>query len=498
GNGGGPYTNEAVGAENYGTISYVVESPHEPNTIYTGSDDGLVYLTRDGGKTWKNITPKGLPETIINAIDISPHDKETVYIATTRYKFNDKSPGLYKSTNYGESWKEITGNIPYGAYTRVVREDSVVKGLLLAGTELGVYISFNDGKNWEKFNLNMPVLAITDLMIKHDDLIVATQGRSFWILDDMGLIRQLNSESGTKLYNPENSTIGNWYSQLNSNNSNGTSSFTGVNPANGVVIYYNISDEDENKKVIIKIYDEKDNLVREIKSEADKNFITYNGGPSREPVLSNSSGLNRFVWNTRHKSLIGVPYAYIEGRFSGHKAIPGKYKISLEVGDISYTSNFEILKNPNFNVSDKDYTELDKYTSHMEKKFNVMADYINNNIQLVDKLKNILGDIEDQTIKSNGQILLNKMDGWDKKMMQRKSLAYDDVENFPNKFLADYLFILDEIKGDIPNVSEGILKSLESLDKKWDSLKEEIDNINENDIPSFNNELWKSGIGALN
>ena len=131
-----------------------------------------------------------------------------------------------------------------------------MKGLLLAGTELGVYISFNDGKNWEKFNLNMPVLAITDLMIKHDDLIVATQGRSFWILDDMGLIRQLNGESGTKLYNPENSTIGNWYSQLNSNYSDGTSTFTGVNPANGVVIYYNISEEDENKKVIIKIYDE--------------------------------------------------------------------------------------------------------------------------------------------------------------------------------------------------------------------------------------------------
>ena len=314
----------------------------------------------------------------------------------------------------------------------------------------------------------------------------------------MGLVRQLNGGSGTKLYNPENSTIGNWYSQLNSNYSDGTSTFTGVNPANGVVIYYNISEEDENKKVIIKIYDEKDNLVREINSEADKDFITYNGGPSREPVLSNNTGLNRFVWNTRHKSLIGVPYAYIEGRFSGHKAIPGKYKISLEVGDISYTSNFEILKNPNFNVSDKDYAELDKYASHMEKKFNVMADYINNNKQLVDKLKNILGDIEDQAIKNSGQILLNKMDGWDKKMMQRKSLAYDDVENFPNKFLADYLFILDEIKGDIPNVSEGILKSLESLDKKWDSLKEEIDNINENDIPSFNNELWKSGVGALN
>jgi hypothetical protein len=134
----------------------------------------------------------------------------------------------------------------------------------------------------------------------------------------------------------------------------------------------------------------------------------------------------------------------------------------------------------------------------MENKFNIMADYINSNKQLIDKLKTILSDIEDQAIKNNGEMLLSKMDSWDKKMMQRKSLAYDDVENFPNKFLADYLFILDEIKGDIPNISEGILKSLESLDKKWDSLKEEIDNINENDIPNFNNELWKSGIGALN
>jgi hypothetical protein len=499
GNGGGPYTNEAVGAENYGTISYVVESPHEPNTIYTGSDDGLVYLTRDGGKTWKNITPKGLPETIINAIDISPHDKETVYIATTRYKFNDKSPGLYKSTNYGESWKEITGNIPYGAYTRVVREDNVVKGLLLAGTELGIYISFNDGKNWEKFNLNMPVLAITDLMIKHDDLIVATQGRSFWILDDMGLVRQIDNAKQTRLFVPENSTIGNWYSQLNSNYSDGTSTLTGVNPANGVVIYYNLNEDDKDKKITIKISDENNRLVREIDSQTDENFISYNGGPSREPVLSNNIGLNRFVWNTRHKSLNGVPYAYIEGRFSGHKAIPGKYKISLEVGGLSYTSSFEILKNPNFNVSDMDYAEFDKYSSHMEEKYNEMAVYINNNKGAIDKLTEVIKNIENnEDVKNNGKSLLNKMDNWDKKMMQRKSLAYDDVENFPNKFLADYLFILDEIKGDIPNVSEGILKSLESLDKKWDSLKEEIDNINENDIPSFNNELWKSGIGALN
>ena len=500
GNGGGPYTNEAVGAENYGTISYVVESPHEANTIYVGSDDGLVHITQDGGESWIDITPKGLPETIINAIDVSPHDKATVYIATTRYKFNDKTPGLYKSTNYGKTWKNISGNIPNGAYTRVVREDNKRKGLLVAGTELGVYISFNDGKKWELFNLNMPVLAITDLMIKHDDLIIATQGRSFWILDDMGLVRQFDGNSNTKLYDPENSTIGNWSSELNSNNSDGTSSFTGVNPANGVVIYYNIGKEDDGKKVSIKIYDEDNKLVREITSVSDSNFISYNGGPSREPVLSNKVGLNRFVWDTRHTSLIGVPYAYIEGSFRGHKAIPGKYNLILEVGNSSFNSEFEILKNPNFSVSDQDYIDLDKYATHMESSFNEMAGYINENKKSMDKLSGMIDELDDDSeVKNNGSKLLKLMDNWDKKMMQRKTKAYDDVENFRNKFLADYLFILDQIKGDIPNVSEGILKSLKSHDEKWIELKKEIDEINQINIPEYNNELWSNGIiGALN
>ena len=498
GNGGGPYTNEAVGAENYGTISYVVESPHEKNTIYVGSDDGLVHITQDGGKSWLDVTPKGLPETIINAIDISPHDKATVYIATTRYKFNDKSPGLYKSSDYGKTWKNISNNIPYGAYTRVVREDNKRKGLLIAGTELGIYISFDDGNTWELFNLNMPALAVTDLLIKHDDLIVSTQGRSFWILDDMGLIRQLDNNNDTKLYTPENPIIGNWSSQLNSNNSNGTSTFTGVNPANGVVVYYNIDENDKGKKVSMKFYNQDNKLVREITSNVDKRFVLYNGGPSPEPTLTNKIGLNRFVWDSRHTSLIGVPYAYIEGSFKGHKAIPGKYNLILEIGDKSFTSKFEILENPNFSISESDYLDFDKFTSHMETNFNEMARYINMNKKQIDKLTLIVNELDENTlIKQSGERLLELMSNWDNKMMQRKTKAYDDVENFRNKFLADYLFILDEIKGDIPNVSEGILKSLDSHDKKWKELKKEIDEINEVDISNFNNDLLTLGMSSI-
>lgn len=500
GYGGGPYTNEAVGAENYGTISYVIESPHEPNTIYTGSDDGLVHLTQDGGKTWNNITPKNLKETIINAIDVSPHNKGTVYIATTRYKFNDKTPGLYKSTNYGKTWKEISGNIPYGAYTRVIREDNVRKDLLFAGTELGVYISFNGGKEWEKFNLNMPSLAVTDLMIKHDDLIIATQGRSFWILDDMGLIRQYDGSNETALFKPENLIKGNWYSQLNSNNKgfDGTSSHSGVNPANGIVVYYNINKDDVDNDIRIQIRDEKDHLIREISNDINKNFISYNGGPSKEPVLSNNIGLNRFVWNTRHTSLPGLPYAYIEGSFGGHKAIPGKYKVNLMIGNKNFSSDFEIKSNPNYKITREEYSEFDKHASHMESQFTEMADYVNKNKDLLDRLSIVLKRIDDRDLIRKGRGLYKKMKDWDEKMMQRKSLAYDDVENFPNKFIADYLFILDEMKGDIPIVTNGVINSMKRLDEKWMSLKDEIVQILNQDLKSYNKELWANGIGAVN
>ncbi|MCK6695208.1 MAG: glycosyl hydrolase, partial [Thermoanaerobaculia bacterium] len=201
---GGPYTNEAVGAENYGTLSYVIESPTEKGVIWTGSDDGLVYVTRDNGKTWTNVTPKGLPECLINAIEISPHNPSTVYIATTRYKFNDFTPAIYKTTDGGKTWTNISKGIPYGAYTRVVREDDKRKDLLFAGTETGLYASWNGGLTWQRLQLNLPVTPITDLMIKHGDLIVATMGRAFWILDDLAPLRQHNlNETAPALYKPD-------------------------------------------------------------------------------------------------------------------------------------------------------------------------------------------------------------------------------------------------------------------------------------------------------
>ena len=202
---GYPFTNEGAGGENYCTIAYVIESPYENGVIYTGSDDGLVHITRDGGKTWNNVTPAGLNETLVNCIEVSPHDKATAYIACTRYKMNDFAPSLYKTTDYGKTWTKISSGIPYGAYTRCIREDDKRKGLLYAGTETGFYISYDGGNNWNQLQLNLPVTPITDLKVHKGNLIASTMGRSFWILDDINLLRQYspdNPPKGFQLFQP--------------------------------------------------------------------------------------------------------------------------------------------------------------------------------------------------------------------------------------------------------------------------------------------------------
>src|SRR3989339_105102 len=284
-----PFTNESVGAENYGTLSYVIESPLEKGVIYTGSDDGLVYITKDGGANWKNITPAGLAECLINAIEVSPFDKATVYIATTRYKFNDHTPGLYKSTDYGKTWTNISNGIPVGSFTRVVREDDKRKDLLYAGTENGVYISFNGGKNWTPFQLNLPNTPITDLRVHQNNLIAATSGRSFWILADLTLVRQYKTAPTTlSVYEPAPAILASGSSELDGNNPefDGTNPYRGVNPATGIVVYYDLPELKEKSVITMTIKDGNGKTIQTISSKADPNYKRYDGAPPRDALLS--------------------------------------------------------------------------------------------------------------------------------------------------------------------------------------------------------------------
>ncbi len=502
---GGPYTNEAVGAENYGTLAYVIESPSEKGVIWTGSDDGYVQVTRDNGKTWSNVTPKGLAECLVNSIEVSPHDPATAYIATTRYKFNDLTPGLYKTTDYGKTWTNISKGIPYGAYTRVIREDTSRKGLLYAGTETGMYISYNGGTSWSQFQLNLPVTPITDLMLKGDDLVVATMGRSFWILDDLGVVRQYKEGTTSfTFYKPDDAMHGSWRSPLTGNSSefDGTNPLYGVNPANGVVMYYNLPKLADSVHLTLEIRDGSGKVVRTLTSKNDESYQRYYGAPPADPTLPKAKGINRFVWDTRYPSITGAPTAYIEGSYRGHKAIPGNYTATLKYSGVAEQKvEFKILNNPMYQNTADQFKEWNDFMTTMEQSVSNMHQKVNQIKSMRDQLKDVLKEMSDEakfvSLKKEGEELVKKMTAWDEDMIQRRSKAYDDVENFPNKFTANYLFLINHADSDIPMVTKPDKDRRAELEKQWEPLNARAKAIIETDLPTYTKKLWDAGIGAV-
>lgn len=481
-----------------------MESPHEKGVIWTGSDDGLVYLTRDGGANWKNVTPQGLAECLINAVEVSPHDKATAYIATTRYKFNDHTPGLYKTTDYGNTWTKIDNGLPNNAFTRVVREDDVRRDLLFAGTELGLFLSWNGGRDWSPFQLNLPVTPITDLRIHKGNLIAATSGRGFWILDDLGAIRHYKKDVPSfGIYRPENAYLVNGSSEMDQPEEDftGANRFRGVNPATGVVVYYQLPELKKTDEITMEIKDAAGNTVRRFSSKADEKAKKYDGAPRPDPLLPKAKGLNRFVWDMRYSTMPGVPDVRIEGSYASHKAPPGKYALTLRMADQNVTTETEILPNPLYPTNASVYTEYHQTMLGMESELSSMHRMINSLFEKQKQLESLLislppGD-KYSTVKKEGDALLKKMKAWDEDMVQRKSKAYDDVENFPNKFTANYLFLINQTESDIPRVNQPSLDRLKQLNLEWAALKTRGNEILNQDIPALNKRLWDVGLGAI-
>ena len=501
GNGGGPYTNEAVGAENYGTLAYIMESPHEKGVLYTGSDDGLVHVTKNGGQSWENITPKGLKECLVNAIEVSPHDPATVYIATTRYKFNDYTPSLYKSTDYGKTWANISNGIPYGAFTRVVREDQERKGLLYAGTEKGLYISWNEGKNWESLQLNLPKTPITDLKVHQGDLIVATSGRSFWILDNLTTLAQYKGMvNETTIYKPEDAMHGYWGSPMNSSSKSvsGTNPYEGVNPANGMVIYYNLPKAMDSTEITMEIKNSQGKVVRSFSSKRDESYVPHHGGGAPPaPVLGKEKGLNRFVWDLKTPIMPGIPSVYIEANFTGHKVPPGSYAINLMVDGKTVSTQGMVVPTPNTGMTQERFEEQDRFMNELEANLTDMHNKVNMLYKVQGQLKDLMKDLASEELKKEGQALLDKLKAWDEDMVQRKSQAYDDVENFPNKFTAEYLFLMNQSNSSLPRVNKSSIDRRNELDAQWVGLKQRAETLINTDIPNFNKKLWENGVGAI-
>ena len=504
GKGGVPLTNEIVGAENYGTISYIAESKLEKDVIWTGSDDGLVHITKDGGNTWQNVTPPFLQECLVNAIEVSVLHPGTAYIATSRFKFNDHRPGIYKTVDYGKTWKSIHQGIPDHVFTRVVREDPARENLLYAGTEQGIYISWDGGMNWKPFHLNLPVCPITDLMVHQGNLIAATSGRSIWILDDLFVLHQYIDENNPqmKIITSPEITLRHGYSELNGN----TASFSGMHPTRGInastgmVIYYWIPDSLQNE-LVLEIRDDRQRLIRKFTSEKDSAFVEYDGGPGPEPVLQKSRGLHRFVWDLRHVTMPGVKNVYIEANYQGHKSKPGKYVLIMKSRRDSATAKVEVKPNPSYDIEEKDYILYDSIMSVMEHNLKEMHETIavlhDKKDRLMELMKKIPESPDFAELKKNTVVVANKIKAWDEKMVQRKTKAYDDVENFENKFTANYLFLINHTDSEIPKVNQASQSRKKELDMIWNQLREEAREIIENDLPALNQQFWMKGVGAI-
>lgn len=342
---GGDITQDNTGAEFYANIFAIAESTLEPGVIWTGSDDGLIHISRDNGKTWDDVTPKGSPKlNMMNCIDVHPFEKGAAYLAATHYKFGDYQPYIYKTTNYGKSWTKIVNGIDPTHYTRAVRADPVRKGLLYAGTERGMYISFDDGNNWQPFQMNLPITAIRDLHVRDESLIAATHGRSFWIIDDLGPVRQLDqgiSAEPHHIYGPKPAyrmaQSGGW----------GAPNFRleGENHPNGVLFNFFVNDY-EKQSVTLEIQDMAGNTVQTFSTDAEE----------KKQRLKIGKDKNRFVWDMRYPGFMEFDGMILYSSPNrGPKAVPGTYKAILKVDDKASETTFDIVADPRLETTQEDY-----------------------------------------------------------------------------------------------------------------------------------------------
>ena len=494
GPGGGPYTNEAAGGENYNTLMSLVASPHEQGVLYAGSDDGLIHITKDGGANWKNITPKNVPDGIINSIEVSPHNPATAYITVMRYKTMDLKPYIFKTTNYGVSWSKITNGIddPH-TFVRVVREDKKQQGLLYAGTETGLYISADDGKHWDPFQLNLPIVPINDLVIQDNDLVAATAGRSFWILDDLGAIQNsASAKQSISIFKPKDS-----YRIFNGS---GKRPRLGQNPKSGVTFDYYLEKVTDSSDLKMEVL-ENGTVIRTITNKAPKKFKSWPGGPSKPAVLPAKKGYNRFTWDMTRASLPAVDQVFVFGGHGGSRVAPGAYTLRLTLdGTVSETAA-TILPNPKVQATKAHFDEQQRILKQIETTVRDMHESVNQMRSARKQLKSYASLLEDEdqaeALLTKGKDLIKRIDSWERNLIQPDQKTFQDVINFNNKLNAQLLHLKGFIDTDEPKVTQGAKERFNDLLADWKVYQDERDAIINTKMAGYNTAFKALNLPAI-
>jgi photosystem II stability/assembly factor-like uncharacterized protein len=538
---GGPVTKDNTGAEFYGTIFAFAESPLKRGLFWAGSDDGLLHISQDGGRTWKNITPTELPEwALISIIEPSPHDPATAYVAATRYKLDDFQPYLYKTNDYGVTWTKITTGILENDFTRVIREDPVRRGLLYAGTETGVHVSFDDGEHWQTLRLNLPAVPIHDLVIKDSDLVVATHGRSFWILDDLTPLRYISEEvqnSSVYLFKPRSAMrfISSWsYSrpsapgifyrmtgdimvtarreQKPDGKTVDRNLDAGDNPPDGVIVYFYLKEKPEGE-VKLTFLDAQDKEIKSFTSERAQNQSPEMEGladptdleedkEKKDPNVPKAAGMNRFIWNMRYPDPKKVDgYVASEAVMAGPVAPPATYQVQLTVGDQTYTETIEILKDPRLPATQEDLDA--QFELHLE-----IRDKLSETHNAINTLRNIRQQLEDwekrtrerkdhEAVSRSVRSLKEKLSPIEDELIQSKAKTRQDTMNYPVKLNGKLAWLAGVVSSSLTAPTRQEYELFEDLSARIDVQLQRLQEIVDTDVAAFNALMREAAMPAI-
>lgn len=491
GKGAGPYTNENV--EIYNTIFALEESPHDPGVLWVGTDDGLVHVTRDGGASWTDVTPRGLGRGMVNSIDASPHEPGVAYVTALKYKEGDNRPYAWRTANYGRSWQAIAGGLPQAHFVRVVREDPERRGLLFAGMERGLYVSFNDGDDWESLQLNLPVVPITDLLVRRGDLVLSTQGRAFWVVDDISPLRQhaaSQREAALVLYRPTQAFR---MTPTRGRNSGGES--YAPSAPDGALIYYALNEAPdlEAETLTLEILDESGAVIRTIESDAKQG--NEGGGSGVAYALPAEQGVNRALWDLRRDGTVELDYPFLMGAgngqtsVAGYRVAPGTYRVRLTRGDAVQEASLEVRWDP---INDYDPAAV----AAQQRTTAELFDMLDGLYRRLDSLLSIEQQVElrrqlaeaagDDALVEAAQALLDELDAWQDSVSAPDRTNFQDVLHFPpglDSFVSNlYASVDDAVLG----VTEGQRERLADLMPRWQRAVDEWQRLVDERVAQFN------------